>query len=187
MIKVVLSSLARIWYTTSIMTHKRMKRWFILKKCQFLFHQLSYDTLSVQLYSRVYTLMDVSHIRVMFVHHGSVDFRQGIKLFMWRNSFSNWKRVEPGTEIIWPCGCFFCSDPLVCLPIRLLARETIPGPERKKDEVAIRWWILAVCFIRTPIEWWIDHSDKLAFLRLQMQASYSKTMLSMPYFLSDKM
>lgn len=137
----------------------------------------------------VFTLyMDVSHIRVMFVHHGSVDFRQGIKLFMWRNSFSNWKRVEPGTEIIWPCGCFFfCSDLLVCLPIRLLARDTIPGPERKEDEVAFRWWILAVCFIRTPIEWWIDHSDKLAFLRLQMQASYSKTMLSMLYFLSDKM
>lgn len=61
MIKVIPSPSARIGYTTSIMTHKR---WIILKKCPFSFYQLNnkIDTLSVQLYSGVYTLHGcVSH------------------------------------------------------------------------------------------------------------------------------
>lgn len=141
MIKVVLSSLAKIGYTTSIMTHKRMKRWIILKKCPFSFHQLSYDTLSVQLYSCVYTLHGcVSHPSYVCVSRFSgfhfsdrvLNCLCGEILFL----------IERGQsqvlKSLWPCGCFFCSDQLVCLPIRLLARETIPGPERKKNEVAFR-------------------------------------------------
>lgn len=142
----------------------------------------------------VFTLyMDVSHILVMFVHHGSVDFRQGTFvlnclcgeiLFLIERGYRAryWNRyglVGVFFFLFRPVGLF--------TNIRLLARETIPGPERKKNEVAFRWWILAVCFIRTPIEGWIDHSDKLALLRLQIQASSNETMLSVPYFLSDKM
>lgn len=48
-------------------------------------------------YTPVFTLyMDVSHILVMFVHHGSVDFRQGIG-------------IEPGTEIVMALWVFFFS------------------------------------------------------------------------------
>lgn len=64
-------------------------------------------------------------------------------------------------------------------------REIIPGPERKKNEVAFQWWILAVCFIRTPIEGWIDHSDKLALLRLQIQA-FSRQCCQCPTFCQIK-